>query len=78
MGDEFTDIGKVCYSMIDFIVVVIVVLVLGAAIAYMIRAKKKGVKCIGCPGGASCGLAEGSACSSGCEGCSCATHTEKE
>ncbi len=36
------------------IVIAIVVAILGGAIAYIIRAKKKGVKCIGCPAGSSC------------------------
>ena len=34
--------------MVDVIVIVSLVLVAGAATFYVIRAKKKGVKCIGC------------------------------
>lgn len=40
--------------MADFIVVVILLIVLGAAILYIRRAKKKGVKCIGCPAAGKC------------------------
>ena len=35
--------------------------IIGLAVGYLIRAKKKGVKCIGCPNGAACGK-------SGCSG----------
>lgn len=41
--------------MTDFIVLAIVVLLFAAAVAYIIRAKKNGAKCIGCPAGGSCG-----------------------
>ena len=40
--------------MADIIVIMILALLIGSAAAYMIRAKKNGVKCIGCPAGGSC------------------------
>ena len=40
--------------MIDFIVIVVIVLIVGAASAYIIKAKKSGKKCIGCPDSCSC------------------------
>lgn len=46
---------------INFILIGILVLIVGFAIAYIIRAKKNGAKCIGCSqskkcsGGCSCG-----------------------
>lgn len=40
--------------MIDIIVIIILVLLIGSAVTYMIRARKSGVKCIGCPAGGSC------------------------
>ncbi len=40
--------------MADFIVVVILFAVLGVAILYIRREKKKGVKCIGCPAAGKC------------------------
>ena len=46
----------------DIILVVVVLLILGLAVLYIVRAKKKGVKCIGCP--------NGSTCSGNCAGCS--------
>ena len=39
---------------IDILTVAIIVVILGLAIGYIRRAKKKGVKCIGCPDGAKC------------------------
>ena len=44
-------------------VVAILVLILGGAVAYICKAKKKGVKCIGCP--------DSGKCSGNCSGCSC-------
>ena len=40
--------------MTDIIVLVILVILVGGASAYIINAKKSGVKCIGCPAGGSC------------------------
>ena len=44
--------------MTDLIVIAILAVVLGAAIRYMVKAKKSGARCIGCPAG-------------GCSSCSC-------
>lgn len=37
------------------LVIAVVVLIVGGAAAYVIRAKKRGVKCVGCPHGKECG-----------------------
>ena len=47
---------------IDLLTIAIIVVILGLAIGYIRRAKKKGVKCIGCP--------DGVKCSGNCAGCS--------
>ncbi len=39
----------------NFIVIAVVVLILGCAITYIVKEKKKGVKCVGCPYAESCG-----------------------
>lgn len=60
--------------MTDFIIGVVLVVILGAAITYIVKAKKNGVKCVGCPSGSSCGGNCGSNCDSkqdGRSGCSC-------
>ena len=44
--------------MTDLIVLALVAVILGAAVAYIHRAKKRGAKCIGCPAG-----------KNGCSGC---------
>ena len=55
------------------IVLAILVLVIGTAVAYIIKAKKNGVKCIGCSagGGCACGSADKktAGCGYGCSGC---------
>ncbi len=35
--------------MIDFIIVAVIAAILGGAAAYVVRQKKRGAKCIGCP-----------------------------
>lgn len=52
--------------MANVILVVVLLLVLGGAAIYIIRAKQKGVKCIGCPAGSSCS----GNCSGNCSNCS--------
>ena len=47
----------------NIIIVAILVVIVGLAVRYIIKAKKSGKKCIGCPDGGSCS----SGC--GCEGC---------
>ena len=61
-------------NLIDFIIVAIVVAILGLAILYVRRAKKKGVKCIGCPDGGKC--SGNCAGCSGCGGCAAAQKTK--
>lgn len=68
----------------NVIVIAILVIAIGAAVAYMVKAKRSGVKCIGCPSGGSCShKKEGaSGCGGGCGGaegsCSCETGTKQE
>ena len=40
--------------MINFIVGTIIVLMVGLAIAYIVKEKKRGVKCVGCPMAGTC------------------------
>ncbi|MBQ8263654.1 MAG: FeoB-associated Cys-rich membrane protein [Oscillospiraceae bacterium] len=42
----------------NIIAVAIVIVILGLAIGYIIREKKRGAKCIGCPHSKSCGSGE--------------------
>lgn len=41
--------------MTDIIVAIFLAGIIGAAIAYIIKTKKKGTKCIGCPYASACG-----------------------
>lgn len=38
----------------NYIVIAVLVLVIGAATVYVLKQRKKGVKCIGCPNGENC------------------------
>ena len=57
--------------MANVIVIGIVLVVVGAAVAYIVKAKKQGVKCIGCPSGCNCS-------EEGHSGCSCECHSDTE
>ena len=41
--------------MIDLIIIAILAVVVGLATGYVYKAKKNGVKCIGCPAAGECG-----------------------
>ena len=47
-------IGVRGYSMANFVVILIVAFIVGAAMAYIVKQKKKGTKCIGCPSAGTC------------------------
>ena len=52
----------------DILATLVVLLVLGGAIFYIVKCKKNGVKCIGCPDASKCsGKCAG--CSGNCNGC---------
>ena len=52
----------------NVILLALLVLILGGAAGYIYKAKKKGVKCIGCPDNEQCSGVCGS-CSGCCNGC---------
>ena len=60
--------------MANVLIVIILLIMVGAAIAYIVKEKKRGVKCIGCPAAGSC--------SHNCQGCgsneehTCSCHTD--
>lgn len=61
--------------MTDIIIVAVVLLIVGAATVYIVKAKKSGVKCIGCPSGATCGQNDNGG---GCSGCGGGCHCHEE
>lgn len=56
--------------MADIIIVVVVAVIVGSAIAYIRKEKKRGVRCVGCSDSGSCG----SNCSCGGSDCNCGGH----
>ncbi len=64
--------------MTNFIVILIVAVIVSAAIAYIVKEKKRGVKCIGCPAAATC--PNSGTCTGNCSNNSeteCTCHTEE-
>ena len=53
--------------MADIIIVGILLLIVGGAIFYIVKEKKKGVQCIGCPAAATCPSAKAGMCSGSCQ-----------
>ena len=53
----------------DIIAIIAIAVIIGGALFYIIKAKKSGKKCIGCPDGASC--------KSGCTSCCGCNHASK-
>ena len=51
--------------MADFIVIGVLLLAVGLAVAYIVKEKKSGRKCIGCPSGGCCNKKKGHSC--GCQ-----------
>lgn len=47
---------------IDYIALAVIALIVGAAVFYIVRAKKRGAKCVGCPYSKQCA----DKCSCGC------------
>ena len=54
--------------MVDFLILLVIAAILGGAGWYVYSAKKKGVKCIGCPDAKTCAAKGGCA---GCQSCTC-------
>ncbi len=53
--------------MTDVIIIAVVALIIALAAGYIIKAKKSGKKCIGCPYASTCSSAKDGGCSCGCE-----------
>lgn len=56
-------------NMADFIILAVVFVILTVSICYIIKEKKRGVKCIGCPFSDTCSSKQqdGESCSSNCQ-----------
>ena len=48
----------------DIIIIVSILLIIGGAVAYIIKEKKRGNKCVGCPHSKSCPSNGGCSCGS--------------
>ena len=54
----------------EIIAIIAILLIIGGAVAYIVKAKKSGKKCIGCPSGGCCPSAKGGCNSDSCGNCS--------
>ena len=55
---------------IDWILLAVILLIVGGAVAYIVKAKRSGQRCIGCPHSASCASAgQSHSCNGNCGGC---------
>lgn len=59
--------------MINVIIAGILIIIVGIAVGYLVKAKKSGAKCIGCPSGGTC-----SSKSSSHTECSCGCHSAEK
>ncbi len=57
--------------MVNIVVGGIIVLILVSVVVYIVRAKRRGVRCIGCPSGGSCASTPKKDDQSKNEGCGC-------
>ena len=55
----------------EVIAIAIIAVIIASAVIYIVKAKKSGRKCIGCPDGGKC---QGSC--NGCSGCSCSVNED--
>lgn len=55
----------------NLIIIAVLIIIIGLAAGYVIKAKKKGVKCIGCPSGCSCSNKDSKSGASACCSCDC-------
>lgn len=46
----------------NIVIIVALALIIGLAMAYVIKEKKKGTKCIGCPNAKTCSMAQKQKC----------------
>lgn len=56
--------------MTDVLIALLIVLIVGFAVLYIVKAKRKGHKCIGCP--------DSENCNGNCAGCGAANNTYTE
>ena len=53
--------------MSDLIVAIVILVIIGVAMIYIVKEKKKGTACIGCPHAGNCGSKKSSETTCGCK-----------
>jgi hypothetical protein len=66
-------------TLTDWIVIGVIALVIGGAVAYIVKAKKSGKKCIGCPDSCACSASNSkNTCGGSCCHCTHSCETKRE
>ena len=55
--------------MVNYIIIAVVAAIVGLAIHYIRREKRKGIQCVGCPESSQCAGSGTGGCGGGCIGC---------
>lgn len=50
----------------DIIILAVILLIVGIALLYIRREKKKGTRCVGCPSGGNCSQRQSGGCDGSC------------
>lgn len=59
----------------DVVIIAVLIIVLAMSIGYIVKAKKSGARCIGCPASKECGSkSTASSCGCGCSSCNTDTN----
>ena len=58
-------------NLVDIVLLLVILVIVGLAVAYIIKEKKKGTKCIGCPVAGNCSSYKSH------QGCGCHTDTKE-
>ena len=63
--------------MVDIVIIAVLLVIFCGAAAYIVKAKKKGTKCIGCPAGDKCIYRKGNGNEKGCH-CECSGNSPEK
>ena len=51
----------------NILIIAVLLVIVGCAVVYVVKEKKKGVKCIGCPNAKTCSMAQKQKCNGMCD-----------
>ena len=51
----------------NILIIAVLLVIVGCAVAYVVKEKKKGIKCIGCPNAKNCSMSQKQRCNGMCD-----------